>query len=78
MPSIHFISHDGTRRTVHAEEGQSLMRAALDNSVPGIDGDCGGQREQPAGGHVADVHRDGPAQARRAAQGGEPDRYRSS
>jgi ferredoxin, 2Fe-2S len=43
MPSIHFISHDGTRRTVKAQEGQSLMRAAVDHSVPGIDGDCGGQ-----------------------------------
>lgn len=43
MPSIHFISHDGTRSTVHAQEGQSLMRAAVDNNVPGIDGDCGGQ-----------------------------------
>lgn len=43
MPAIHFISHDGTRRTVHTEEGQSLMRTAIDNNVPGIDGDCGGQ-----------------------------------
>ncbi|HSV59856.1 MAG TPA: 2Fe-2S iron-sulfur cluster-binding protein [Variovorax sp.] len=43
MPSIHFISHDGTRRTAQAQEGLSLMRAAVDNSVPGIDGDCGGQ-----------------------------------
>jgi 2Fe-2S ferredoxin len=43
MPTIHFISHDGSRHTVQAESGQSLMRAATDNGVQGIDGDCGGQ-----------------------------------
>lgn len=42
MPTVHFIAFDGTRHTVSAQAGQSLMRAALDNGVPGIDGDCGG------------------------------------
>ena len=42
MPKVIFISHDGTRREVQAESGLSLMRAAVDNGVPGIDADCGG------------------------------------
>jgi len=43
MPKVTFIAHSGTRHTVEAEAGLSLMRAAIDNNVPGIDGDCGGQ-----------------------------------
>jgi 2Fe-2S ferredoxin len=42
MPVIHFIEHDGTRHDVEADQGVSVMRAALDNGVPGIVGDCGG------------------------------------
>lgn len=42
MPKVVFIAHDGSRREVMAEEGLSLMRAAVDNDVPGIDADCGG------------------------------------
>jgi 2Fe-2S ferredoxin len=43
MPLVHFISFDGTRRSIETSIGQNLMRAATDNAVPGIDGDCGGQ-----------------------------------
>ncbi len=43
MPTITFIAHSGQRHTVQAESGLSLMRAAIDHNVPGIDGDCGGQ-----------------------------------
>lgn len=43
MPSITFIQHDGTPHAVTAAVGQSLMQTALDNLVPGIDGDCGGE-----------------------------------
>lgn len=43
MPKVTFIAHDGRRFEVQAESGLSLMRAAVDNNVPGIDGDCGGQ-----------------------------------
>lgn len=43
MPKITFIAHSGQRHTVDAEAGLSLMRAAIDHNVPGIDGDCGGQ-----------------------------------
>lgn len=43
MPRVTFIEHNGTRHEVGAETGLSLMRAAVDNKVPGIDADCGGQ-----------------------------------
>lgn len=43
MPKVIFIAHNGTRHEVQAPAGLSLMRAAIDNNVPGIDGDCGGQ-----------------------------------
>jgi 2Fe-2S ferredoxin len=42
MPIIHFIDHEGNTRTVEAPEGSSAMQAAVNNGVPGIDGDCGG------------------------------------
>ena len=43
MPKVTFITHSGTRHEVDVPVGESLMRAATDNNVPGIDGDCGGQ-----------------------------------
>ena len=43
MPKVTFIEHNGTAHTVEAANGESLMRAAVDNNVPGIDGDCGGE-----------------------------------
>jgi ferredoxin, 2Fe-2S len=43
MPKVTFITHSGTRHEVSVPLGESLMRAATDNNVPGIDGDCGGQ-----------------------------------
>jgi len=43
MPKVTFIAHDGLVREVQASVGQSLMQAALDHNVRGIDGDCGGQ-----------------------------------
>ena len=42
MPQVTFIEFNGTQHTVAAESGLSLMRAAIDNNVPGIDADCGG------------------------------------
>ncbi len=42
MPQVTFIEFNGTAHTVTAENGLSLMRAAIDNNVPGIDADCGG------------------------------------
>ncbi len=42
MVKITFIDPDGKRHEVEAEEGMTLMEAAVKNMVPGIDADCGG------------------------------------
>ncbi|WIM85899.1 2Fe-2S iron-sulfur cluster-binding protein [Candidatus Mycobacterium wuenschmannii] len=43
MAVVTFISHDGEKYEAPLVEGQPLMRIAVDNLVPGIDGDCGGE-----------------------------------
>jgi 2Fe-2S ferredoxin len=43
MPKITFIAHDGTENIVDAQNGMSVMNAAIDNLVSGIDADCGGE-----------------------------------
>ncbi|MCU1689793.1 MAG: 2Fe-2S ferredoxin [Pseudonocardiales bacterium] len=40
---VTFVLQDGTSQTVEAEDGWKLMEVAVDNAVPGIDGDCGGE-----------------------------------
>ncbi|HSV84657.1 MAG TPA: 2Fe-2S iron-sulfur cluster-binding protein [Ramlibacter sp.] len=42
MPHVTFVLKDGSRREVQASVGTSLMKAALDNGVPGIEAECGG------------------------------------
>lgn len=42
MVKITYIESNGTKHIVNAEPGETLMSAAVENSVPGIDGDCGG------------------------------------
>ncbi|MDB5987425.1 MAG: (2Fe-2S)-binding protein [Nevskia sp.] len=42
MVAITFIEHDGTKHTVDAAVGTSLMEAATTNMLPGIVGMCGG------------------------------------
>lgn len=42
MVAVRFISDSGDERLVQANEGLSLMRAAVDNDVEGIVADCGG------------------------------------
>lgn len=42
MPTVVFIEHSGARHEVEAPLDKSLMQVALDHSVPGILGDCGG------------------------------------
>lgn len=42
MAKITYIEQNGTEHTVEAEEGVSVMEAAVNNMVPGIDADCGG------------------------------------
>ncbi len=43
MPSITYIEHNGTKHTVDVPVGSSVMRGAVDNNIPGIDADCGGE-----------------------------------
>ena len=42
MTKITFIEFDGTEHVVDADNGASVMQAAVSNNVPGIDADCGG------------------------------------
>ena len=42
MIKVTYIAHDETSREINVDEGVNLMDAAVDNLVPGIDGDCGG------------------------------------
>lgn len=42
MIQIRFIRADGTEQTIQTPTGQSLMKAAVDADVRGIEADCGG------------------------------------
>jgi len=42
MPTVTFISADGSRHEVNASPGVSLMQAAIDNDIEGIVAECGG------------------------------------
>lgn len=43
MTKVTFVEFNGTVREVEATDGSNIMEAAVDNMVPGIDGDCGGE-----------------------------------
>lgn len=43
MAVVTFVGFDGEKHEAPMEEGQSLMQVAINNAVPGIDGDCGGE-----------------------------------
>ncbi len=40
--TVHLVEADGTRHTLAAQAGQSLMRAAVAAGIDGIKADCGG------------------------------------
>ncbi len=42
MPTIHYILLDGSRRSVDAKPGSSVMENAILNNIRGIDAECGG------------------------------------
>jgi ferredoxin, 2Fe-2S len=42
LPKIEFVDVDAKEYIVDAEIGVSVMVAAVNNGVPGIDADCGG------------------------------------
>ena len=42
MARITFVKPDGTEHQVEADDGYTIMEAARDNDVPGIEAECGG------------------------------------
>jgi len=42
MPKVIFVDHEGNKREIEAKNGTTIMEAAVQNMVPGIDADCGG------------------------------------
>ncbi len=42
LVKITYVEHDGTSHEVDAPEDRSIMEVAIENMIPGIDGDCGG------------------------------------
>lgn len=42
MTKVVFVTADGTQQNVDVLPGLTLMEAAVQDGVPGIDGDCGG------------------------------------
>ena len=44
MPQVVYVSASGERRVVDASVGDSVMLTAVRNGVPGIIGECGGNR----------------------------------
>ena len=43
MPKITYIEYGGREHRVEVPLGLSVMRGAVNNNVPGIDADCGGE-----------------------------------
>ena len=42
MAKINFVDHSGETRTIDADTGSTVMEAAIRNSIPGIEAECGG------------------------------------
>jgi 2Fe-2S ferredoxin len=42
MPTIHYILQDGSRHSVEAKLGSSVMENAILGNIRGIDAECGG------------------------------------
>lgn len=42
MPSVIYVLRDGSRRDVEVPDGTTLMKAATDHGVTGIEAECGG------------------------------------
>src|ERR1044071_2957128 len=43
MPKVTYVEYNGAAHTVDVPVGTSVMRGAVDNNIPGIDADCGGE-----------------------------------
>ena len=42
MANITYIEHSGKSHTIEVQNGLTVMEAAVQNNIPGIDADCGG------------------------------------
>ncbi|MBL6458410.1 2Fe-2S iron-sulfur cluster binding domain-containing protein [Belnapia sp. T6] len=43
MPRVTYVEYTGTEHSIDLEVGKSVMQGAVDNGIPGIDADCGGE-----------------------------------
>jgi ferredoxin, 2Fe-2S len=43
MAKITYIEHNGAQHTVEVPTGKTVMLGAVENNIPGIDADCGGE-----------------------------------
>jgi 2Fe-2S ferredoxin len=43
MPKVTYIEFNGTAHPIDVPVGLSVMQGAVNNNVPGIDADCGGE-----------------------------------
>ena len=42
MGQVTYIEQGGAEHVIEVADGETVMRGAVDNGVPGIDADCGG------------------------------------
>jgi 2Fe-2S ferredoxin len=42
LPTVKYIEFDGTEHAIDVESGLTVMEGAVNNSVPGIEAECGG------------------------------------
>jgi 2Fe-2S ferredoxin len=43
MSTVQYVLSNGEQRMVEAQDGASVMQTALNNLIPGITGECGGE-----------------------------------
>lgn len=43
MPTLIFVQPDGQRQQVQVQNGKTVMEAARDNAIQGIQAECGGE-----------------------------------
>jgi ferredoxin len=43
MPTITYVEFGGREHRVEVPVGSSVMRGAVNNNIPGVDADCGGE-----------------------------------
>ena len=43
MAKITYITHENEKHTIEVQNGLTVMEGAVQNNIPGIDADCGGE-----------------------------------